>query len=207
MASKTESGVSPGEAFRRAHPDIVKAWRKLTPKAMPDVAAAHREFLERVKSLGLPPPKSIEELYHLARLVGIPRDDIDKWTAGNIAYEAEQWTEEQRLEVERERFRTKLRGGHPSIADELPTSSKKGVSLLDAASLLNDGDTNLARETVARWQKQRKVKLPASIGNCPKHSQRKLYEPSALSDFLEKIGDLESSRKKGVLRDLRRVAR
>lgn len=74
----------------------------------------------------------------------------------------------------------------------LPTTPKspvgiRGVSLLDAASILNDGDTKLARETVARWQKSRRKAIvkPPSIGFSTEHSQRKLFAPSALTDWVE----------------------
>jgi len=62
-----------------------------------------------------------------------------------------------------------------------------GVSLLDAALILNDGDKGLAIEKKTAWQKSRDPKVPESIGNCPKHKQAKLYAPSAICDFLEKV--------------------
>jgi hypothetical protein len=62
-----------------------------------------------------------------------------------------------------------------------------GVSMLDAALILNDGDKTIARETVDRWQRQKSVKQPTHIGNDPKHKQIKLYEPNLLIGFLKKI--------------------
>lgn len=78
----------------------------------------------------------------------------------------------------------------------------RGVSLLDAALLLNDGDYSLARQTVDRWQKQRSVEKPSSIGNCPNHKQVKLFAPLAICDFIEKIGDIDAVAKKRLLTGL-----
>ena len=66
-------------------------------------------------------------------------------------------------------------------------SAVKGVSLLDAALILTEEDRPLAREKKTAWQKLRTPKLPASIGNCPNHSQVKLFAPSAIADFVEEV--------------------
>ncbi len=62
-----------------------------------------------------------------------------------------------------------------------------GVSLLDAALILNDGDDELAKEKKAAWHRTRKPKKPESIGKCPNHGSVKLYAPSAICDYVEKI--------------------
>jgi len=78
--------------------------------------------------------------------------------------------------------------GEGENASQRPQSVGKGVSMLDAALILNDDNTEPARETVDRWQKQRRVKAPPCIGYAPsRHSQMKLYEPTALADFVQKI--------------------
>ena len=66
------------------------------------------------------------------------------------------------------------------------TTPGMGVSMLDAALSLNEGDLTISRETVDRWQKKRAPKRPADIGIDPKHSQIKLYEPNALVNFIRK---------------------
>lgn len=75
-----------------------------------------------------------------------------------------------------------------STADDANTVlSGKGVSLLDAALILTEEDRPLAREKKSAWQKIRTPRLPASIGNCPNHKQVKLFAPSAMADFVEKV--------------------
>jgi hypothetical protein len=66
-------------------------------------------------------------------------------------------------------------------------SATHGVSLLDAALILTDEDRQLAPQMVQRWQKLRSPKRPPPIGNCPQHSQRQLFVPAALCDWIETI--------------------
>lgn len=61
----------------------------------------------------------------------------------------------------------------------------RGVSLLDAALILTEEDSQLSRGKRDAWQRLRTPKLPECIGNCPNHAQVKLYAPSALSEFVE----------------------
>lgn len=61
----------------------------------------------------------------------------------------------------------------------------EGVTMLDAALCL-DGDVEIARAMVKRWQRRRVPKLE-SIGIDPKHSQAKLYAPAAMLKYIKKI--------------------
>lgn len=93
------------------------------------------------------------------------------------------------------------------VKQVLSDSPGEGVSLLDAALIINDGDLALAREKKKAWQKLRKPKLPASIGNCPKHSQVKLFAPFALADFVEKTEGEALCTKYKLRQGLRAMAR
>jgi len=73
------------------------------------------------------------------------------------------------------------------IREDDKLSPTHGVSLLDAALILTDEDQELAPQTVKRWHKVRRHRRPPPIGNCPQHSQRQLFVPSALCDWVEKI--------------------
>ena len=68
-----------------------------------------------------------------------------------------------------------------------PEPEGKGVSLLDAALILTEEDRSLSIQKKKSWQKLRTPNLPASIGNCPNHKQVKLFVPSAIADFVEKV--------------------
>lgn len=61
----------------------------------------------------------------------------------------------------------------------------KGVTLRDAALLLNDGDGGLATVTIERWRNSRAPELPSSIGKCPDHSQRDIFPLQTLRAFLD----------------------
>jgi hypothetical protein len=61
-----------------------------------------------------------------------------------------------------------------------------GVSLKDAAKVMCDADPQLTKELVRRWRNVRSGKLK-ECGFDPTHKQRKLYEPSAICDWIEKI--------------------
>jgi hypothetical protein len=63
----------------------------------------------------------------------------------------------------------------------------KGVSFRDAAALFeHDGDQKSISAMVTKWNKSRQKK-PKFIGYAPEHSQTKLYAPTALKKFVEKI--------------------
>jgi hypothetical protein len=119
----------------------------------------------------------------------------------------------EHLETDIARNRKKLmETGWIENADSLTTISpnlqeigvRRGVSLFDAAMILNDNDRQVARKTKKRWQNSRTYELPKPIGKDSQQSQLDLYEPSALAVFLAKIGEhLNTS----FLRDLRARAR
>jgi hypothetical protein len=94
-----------------------------------------------------------------------------------------------------------------SFVGPVEEDKRKGVSLLDAALIINYGDLGLARQKRTAWYKLRKLKLPASIGNCPKHSQVKLFAPSALADFVEKVEGKPLCAECKLLQGLRAIAR
>ncbi len=71
-----------------------------------------------------------------------------------------------------------------------------------AALTLNDGDEDLAREKKSSWQKLRDPKMPESIGNCPNHRQVKLFAPSAICDFIEKVEGKPLCQKYGIRKAL-----
>lgn len=87
------------------------------------------------------------------------------------------------------------------------TTRKKGVSLQDAALILVSEDSILAKELVKRLQNLRSPKLPDDIGFDPQHSQRKLYEPAALSDFLEKTESKSLCDERDLRKGLKQKAR
>lgn len=74
----------------------------------------------------------------------------------------------------------------PPTLEDSEKGTSKGVSMLDAALILNDEDEDLALQQVHRWQRKRGAK-PPHIGFDPEHAQRKLYAPSALAAWIEKI--------------------
>ncbi len=82
-----------------------------------------------------------------------------------------------------------------------------GVSLLDAALVLNDGDECLARKKKKAWHNERTHNPPPEIGRCPDHAQVKLYAPSAICDWLEKIEGASLCDKHSLRKAMARVAR
>ncbi len=91
--------------------------------------------------------------------------------------------------------------------DGVEDATIQGVSLQDAAAIIRENDPEGQKKIVRSWQGSRTPKLPAPIGKAPEHSQRNLYEPTALLEFLKKIeGDgIENDFK--VLRYFQRVKR
>ena len=98
--------------------------------------------------------------------------------------------------------RTSDVGGMVTTPAETLADIVIGVSLLDAALTLNDGDEDLAREKKSSWQKLRDPKMPESIGNCPNHRQVKLFAPSAICDFIEKVEGKPLCQKYGIRKAL-----
>lgn len=62
------------------------------------------------------------------------------------------------------------------------TVPHKGISLLDAALLANEGDSDAAKETKKRWANNRDPKLPKPMGKADGHSQMNLFDPVELLD-------------------------
>jgi hypothetical protein len=89
----------------------------------------------------------------------------------------------------------------------MSVSAALGVSLLDAALILTHEDKQLAQQTVRRWHRLREPPKPPTIGNCPEHKQRKLYAPSALSDWVEKVEGTALCSEHQLRQRLRRKAR
>ena len=79
-----------------------------------------------------------------------------------------------------------------------------GVTLLDAALALCDGDDVAAKAVKDRWRKLREPKRPDAIGKDPSHCQTNLYEPAAIVAWLKKIQTFD---KPVVLRELTLIAR
>jgi hypothetical protein len=70
----------------------------------------------------LPVPHSVEDAFHLASMVGIPREAAERLTYREVFEQAMKWAEDERLEAEREQIRKEYRreAGHP------PGTSKSG---------------------------------------------------------------------------------
>jgi hypothetical protein len=77
----------------------------------------------------------------------------------------------------------------PSPQPQEIVTGVKGVSLLDAALIITEEDAELSRQKKNQWLRLRTPQLPSSIGKCPNHRQVKLYAPSAIADFIEKVED------------------
>ncbi len=80
----------------------------------------------------------------------------------------------------------------------------KGVSLQDAAERIKDDEYP---DLPKHWRNLRSSKLPASIGEDPKHPQRKLYKPAALLSFLEEIYGEYADSDWGLTEHFRKVSR
>ena len=95
----------------------------------------------------------------------------------------------ERIVAEYSKLRRALAGagGGRDEDDGQYGGSTRGVSMRDAAMILCDDDEKLARDKKDIWQKLRDPKPPPCIGRCPNHKQVKLFAPSALCDFIEKI--------------------
>jgi hypothetical protein len=77
----------------------------------------------------------------------------------------------------------------------------RGVSEMDAALILRDGDKELAQLVKARWQKDHKDR-PKAIGHDPKHSQVKLYTLDSMTEYVARVDKLtreQASALKGKL--------
>jgi len=74
----------------------------------------------------------------------------------------------------------------PSPEEEVSDPPRpRGVTLMQAAMMVNDGDRELAKQTKKRWHNS--GQLPKPIGVKPSRSQEHVYSPSAMAAFLEKM--------------------
>jgi hypothetical protein len=79
-----------------------------------------------------------------------------------------------------------------------------GVTLTRIALMLNDDDEGAVKKAKKRRHNKKQPSLPDPLGINLQDRQEHLYEPSALCDFLEKIGDITSEEKSRLLKGLRR---
>ncbi|MCA9057570.1 MAG: hypothetical protein KDA85_03695, partial [Planctomycetaceae bacterium] len=70
----------------------------------------------------------------------------------------------------------------------------KGISLLDAALAVNDGDNELAKETKKRWERDARTKLNP-VGTSSRHRQRLLYELEAMLQFIREMENDDAAKK------------
>ncbi len=91
-------------------------------------------------------------------------------------------------------------------ADTLTNPCKpKGVGLLDAAMVFHDHDLEVAKAAKNRYLRAKD--LPEPIGVDPSHSQRKLYEPAALLQYLKEKESYIPYEEKQFLQRLNDLAR
>jgi hypothetical protein len=86
----------------------------------------------------------------------------------------------------------------------------KGVSLMDAALVLNDGDLELAKQTKYRWTRTERSffeHLPRPIGTDPRHAQTLLFEPSTICALIERVEGAHVCRQSRLLQALKLRAR
>jgi hypothetical protein len=128
----------------------------------------------------------------------IGAESLEKWSRlcamDNVDHDALR----ARLDVER-LATSEPRGEH--------ISGPKGVSLRDAALIMTEGDGELAKEVKRRWENQREPKLPNAIGIDPRHKQRKLFKPSALSEWVESVEGVAVCAQHGLRKRLVDIAR
>jgi len=74
--------------------------------------------------------------------------------------------------------------GSLDTSEESDHPRPRGVTLMQAAMMVNDGDRELAKQTKKRWHNS--GRLPKPIGVNPARRQEHVYAPSAMAAFLEK---------------------
>lgn len=62
-----------------------------------------------------------------------------------------------------------------------------GVTLLNAALILTDGNHSAARETVKAWRNSRNPKLPLPVGAVATDSRKHLFDPTELAQFIRLV--------------------
>lgn len=82
-----------------------------------------------------------------------------------------------------------------------PAGTIQGVTLIRVALLL-ESDFEKAKQLRKKWQNKKSPSLPDPIGWNLEHSQETIYEPSAIAEFLEMIGEPMKNGKSSFVRTL-----
>ncbi len=90
-----------------------------------------------------------------------------------------------------------------SVAD-IGGGTAKGVTLMQVALILNDGENGPAQLTKKRWHNHKYRGLPKPIGKSTCRENEFVFAPSELCDFLENIGEPLRPNKAGFLKRLRK---
>lgn len=196
---------------------VLEAARDLLPGFLE--VMSREEFktcLTEIKStLSHPAHKPLDDLERFSRGVlkpgGHPRDFLNAiqevirtvHRAISVSPSPLQREEKRKESPGRDKGRGKLMGPRKREKARLRTGTKnrvRGISLREAAKVINEDHENDAPKFKKKWLNKKKPKLPPSIGKSLEHSQTDLYEPSALLDFLEKIGDARPADKPKLLK-------
>jgi hypothetical protein len=84
------------------------------------------------------------------------------------------------------------------------TPSVRGVPLLPVALMLSDDELGPAKQTKKQWLSKKAPRLPSPVGKALGQSQKNLYRPSALADFLINTGQIPSRDKPKLLKSLQK---
>lgn len=63
----------------------------------------------------------------------------------------------------------------------------RGVTLINAAAILTDGDLAAARKVVKGWHNSRNPKLPSPVGTLATDSRENIYDPVELAQFIRVV--------------------
>lgn len=101
-----------------------------------------------------------------------------------------------------------LSGATPQSITARPVA-KKGASLKDAAKIINNdgGDPQTASERAARWRDAQAFRALISLGKDPSDKREKLFECTALCDFIENHDGYLPMDKQLLLKRLNEIAR
>lgn len=95
----------------------------------------------------------------------------------------------------------------PSTEPTREYAGPRGVSMLEAAMLIEMGDDENARLRKDKWLNKRSVTRPLSIGVHIEHAQQPIYEPAALVSFIEKAEKYLTISKVDFIKRLESIAR
>ena len=152
-------------------------WRdaRVRVAMLPDSVARPRDALKRLFA----EPLTVENVERNAVLLGPLVSDLRRtWENEKV----ERWEDGARI---------------------TPSRTKEGVSLLDVALLLNDGEIDSATHSRKRWQNSRNVALPPKLGADDADGLSALYSLSDLLEFVEEIERLQPAAKSDLRRKLR----